>query len=137
MTDPVLASLTTRRAELVAEAKKAEATLNRLLEDIDHIDGAIRLYDPAYRRPKLVLRRAEHGSMVRAALSVLRQASEPLTLRNVTLGVMVELGLDTKNHNLVSANVEKVRSLLVRQMKAGVARTMNGDGPAVLWEVNR
>ena len=94
MTDYVLDGLAKRRAELIADAKAADATLRRLLDDIAHIDGAIRIYDPTYRPRKVRLTRAQYVGTMRTALTILRSATAPMTLRDITLRVIAEQGRD-------------------------------------------
>jgi hypothetical protein len=74
MTDPVLTGLSKRRAELAAEAVATDAALRRILADIEHIDGAIRACDPAYRPRKIQLNRAAYVDVPGTALGILRQA---------------------------------------------------------------
>jgi hypothetical protein len=81
MADQVSAELVKRRAELANEAKAADATLTRLLADIEHIDGAIRVYDPAYLAKKVQFTRAPRADLTKGALDVLRQAAAPMSLR--------------------------------------------------------
>ena len=81
MTDLVLATLTKRRAELAAEAHAADAALRRILTEIDHMDGAIRLCDPAYR-PRARWRAAVGSGSARppdplCSVPVPREAGEP------------------------------------------------------------
>ena len=137
MTDYVLTSLTKRRAELLLEAKAADEALERILADIDHVDGAIRLYAPANRPAKPTVRRAELGMLSRGVLGILRTAQGPLTTRQIALSVMDGLRLDRKDHATVVITIDKVRAVLLRQQKSGVARTVPGDGEAVVWEAVR
>ncbi len=65
MSNPIVSSLLTRRAELLREAKAADATLRRLLDDIAHVGGTIRTYDPAYRAPKIRAVPLPHHSRAR------------------------------------------------------------------------
>ncbi len=135
MTDIVLASLTKRRAEMVAEAKTVDASLRRILNDIDHLDGAIRTYDAAYKAPKTNLSRAKRVEVSRIALNILRQAGAPMTLRDVTMAVMAQQGHDTSDAKKVQQRQDKVRAVLLRQRKNGALRPMPGVGQLVLWEV--
>lgn len=137
MTDIILTGLVKRRADLLKEAKCVEAGLRRLLTDIEHVDGAIRTYDPAYRPRKVVLRRAKRVDLVRTALDVLRQAKAPMTVREVTMAVMSRTGRDAADKKLIGKMIERVRVALLRQGKAGVVRSEQGPGQFVLWEVAR
>ena len=135
MTDPVLSVLTKRRAELVAEAQATDAALRRILADIDHMDGAIRLCDPAYRPRKVHLNRAEFVDVSRTALGILRQATEPMTLRDITYGIMAKQGADQGDTKAVRSMLERVRRLVPASRANGALRSLPGPGQLVLWEV--
>ena len=133
----VVSGLVKRRAELVTEAKAAEVTLERLLADIDHIDGALRVYDPAYRPSRVGISRAKRTDLARTGLDVLRQAAAPMSLREVTLAIMARHGKESPDSRAVEAQMNKVRSALLGQMKNGTVRRSQGPGQFVLWEVIR
>ena len=78
----VIAALTKRRAELMTDAKAAEAKLSQLISDIEHVDGALRTYDPTYRPHKVKLSRARRMDISRMALSTLRQAKAPMNVQD-------------------------------------------------------
>ena len=96
MTNHVLAGLIKRRADLAAGIKQAEAVLGALLRDMDHLDGTIRQFDGSHEPPRVrtSLGRARRGEVTRALLAILRKSAEPLTLRDLTLRMMRERGLD-------------------------------------------
>jgi hypothetical protein len=129
----VLSALTKRRAELVAEAQAADAALRRILADIDHMDGAIRLGDPAYRPRKVHVNRAEFVDVSRTALGILRQATEPMTLRDITYGIMAKQGADQGDVKAVRSMLERVRLALTRQRASGTLRSLPGPGQLVLF----
>ena len=135
MTDPVLASLAKRRTELIADAQVADAKLRQLLSDIQHVDGAIRTYDPEYRPQKVRLSRAKHVALSRLALGILRQAPAPMTLRDITLRIMALQDENREDAKLVRYRIEKVRVALLRQRNNGTLRSVEGPRQLVLWEV--
>ena len=135
MSDPVLASLTKHRAEMAVEAKATGATLRRILTDIDHLDGAIRTYDAAYKAPKINLSRAKRVAASRVALNILRQATVRMTLRQITLAIMAQTGKDQTNTKVVTQAMDPVRWALIRQRRSGVLWSTEGPGQSVLWEV--
>lgn len=136
MTDHVLAGLVKRRAEFAAKAKEADTMLRQLLTDIEHLDGAIRLYEPGYRA-RTVIRRHERMSTLRVALAALREASAPMTLREIARHVVAANGQDAADEALVNTTIERVRTALLRQQKVGIVRSKQGCGQIVLWEVAR
>ena len=135
MTDYVLDGLAKRRAELIADAKAADATLRRLLDDIAHIDGAIRIYDPTYRPRKVRLTRAQYVGTMRTALTILRSATAPMTLRDITLRVIAEQGRDQGDAKLVREMIERVRTALLRQRRNGVVIAEQESGQPQVWRV--
>ena len=100
-----VSGLLTKRAELVKLRGQLEAELRGLTCDIDHIDGCIRLFDPANtpaaRARYATKHRAKKGQMVRFALGALREASGPLTSRDIALAWVKERGLKTDDGTLV------------------------------------
>jgi hypothetical protein len=135
MTDFVLTSLGKRRAELIAEAKTADTTLRRLLDDIAHIDGAIRTYDPTYRPRKIKLARAQYVGTMRAALTILRGTNAPMTLRDIAVRVIAEQGRDQGDAKLIREMIERVRTALLRQRRNGVVVAEQEPGQVQVWRV--
>ena len=78
--------------ELVREAKK-------VLCDIDHIDATIRLFDPEADLERVRLNRyatkhrAPKGQMKRFVLSQFREATQPLSSRDITEAWIKDRGL--------------------------------------------
>ncbi len=136
MSDPILASLTKRRAELAALARETDTTLKRIMADIEHLDGAIRVYQPTYYG-RSVMRRPERMGTLRVALGALREATAPLSLRDIALHVIAFNGRNPDEERLVKTTVERVRIALLRQQKAGVVRSTVGEHGRLLWEVAR
>jgi len=110
--------------------------LRRLMSNIEHLDGAIRLYDQAYKPRKVVLRRGQRVGISRTALEVLRDAKAPKGLRELRLAVLTKLGRGT-GPKAVSKVMERVRTALLRQQKAEAVQSTEGPGLAWLWEVVR
>ena len=92
MTAHIIAAVTKRSADLMADAKAAEPKLSQLISDIEHVDGAMRTYDPTYRPHKVKLSRARRVGISRITLNTLRQAKAPMNVRDITLRVMAAGG---------------------------------------------
>jgi hypothetical protein len=135
MTDPTMTGLAKRRAELTAEAHATDAALRRILTDIEHLDRAMLLCDPAYRPRKVIVSRAEFVDVSRTALGILRQATAPMTTRDITYAFMAKSGMDQADAKVVRSTIERVRLALLRQRKNGTLRSEQGPGLMVLWEV--
>jgi hypothetical protein len=137
MTASVLTGLLARRTELAKEAKAADAALRQLLANIGHLDAAIAIYDPSKRPRKVQFTRAQRTDVSRTALGILRQAAAPMTLRDLTLAVMVQQGHDPQDRKLVASRLNRVRNALYRQKGNGAVRSLPGPGTCALWEVTR
>lgn len=91
--------LIAKRAELIKLRDQLEADLRAVTCDIDHLEGAIKLFDPettpAAVRRYTTRHRAKKGSVRRFVLAALRDASEPITSRQITEAWCEARGLRT------------------------------------------
>lgn len=120
-----IGALARKRAELAAEIVERERALDQLRADLAHLDGALRLLEPAYKpgsiRPKR--RHTKHerwfatGELGRLCLDVLRAAAEPLPTMEIARAVMRRRGMDSEDGPAM---------LRVENMLAGVLRRRNG-----------
>ena len=82
-----LAGLVEKRAEIAGEIAHIRATLRQLIINLDHVDAAIRIFDPSYDvdgiRQKIpsAAHRALRGDITRATLDALRDAPGPMTTK--------------------------------------------------------
>lgn len=97
----VIAGLVKRRAQLAGDIEAAHEALRGMIRDLEHLDATIQQFDPTYQveaiRPKAFRPPkdwANRGEMSRIVLSILRQAAEPLTSRDIALQLLVERALD-------------------------------------------
>ena len=144
MTDYVLVGLVNRRAELTGEIEAIHLRLRGLLAQLESLDGTIRQFDPSHRveaiRPKAFRPPsdwANRGEMSRVVLSILRQAAEPLTTRDIALEMLVTRALDASDQRLLKLMTKRVGVALQGQRTGGVVRSMPGPGIMMLWEVAR
>jgi hypothetical protein len=143
MTEFVVTALMKRRAELLKEVQAADATLRRLLDDVEHVDGAIRTFDPAYRARKVKAVPLPHTS--RGTLVILRNAKEPMSVRDIALRILADQGRDATDAKLVASTAGHTRSALSRYRRIGAVRPVEGSvsgrggglGAGMLWEVVR
>lgn len=95
MSKIVLGGLVKRRAELAGDIERTHEALRKMVLDLESLDATIVQFDPdfqvemikpkAFRPPKDWSNR---GQMSRIVLSILRQAAEPLTSRDVALELL-------------------------------------------------
>ena len=75
--------------------------------------------------------------MTRIILSVLRQAAEPLTTRDIALQLLLERALDKDDQKLLRLMTKRVGVALRGQRDNGVVRSAQGPGQYMLWEIAR
>ena len=140
----VVVALVRRRAAMAGEIEATYARLKTLVNDMETIDAAIVQFDPTYVveaiRPK-AFRPPEdwsnHGQMARMCLSILRQATEPMSSRDVAVEMLVTRALDRDDQRLIRLMVKRVGVSLRHQRDNGVVRSAQGPGMTLLWEVVR
>ncbi len=100
MADPhVVTALVRKRAELAGDIEATHKRLGEMIEALEKLDATLLLFDPDYQiqgiKPKSFRPPqdwSKRGEMTRVILNVLRQASEPLTTREIAFQVMRERG---------------------------------------------
>jgi hypothetical protein len=138
-----LAGLVEKRAEIAGEIAHTRATLRQLIIDLDHIDAAIRLFDPDYDvagiRQKIpsAAHRAIRGDMTRATLDALRNAAGPMTTKELARHVMAERGLNSADPALLQLFTRRTGALLRWQKRRGILRSVKDPkhGRFDLWEI--
>ena len=140
-----LAGLVAKRAEIAGEIAGARETLRKLIVDLDHIDAAIRLFDPDYDvasirdKPVHPAQVARRGDSIRLILDLLREATEPMTTKQIALQVMAHRGLNTVDDALVLTMTRRVGASLRTYKVNGAVRSMKDGryGKYDLWEIAR
>jgi hypothetical protein len=131
-----VAGLVGKREQLIQLRDKLEADLRAVICDIDHLEGAIKLFDPA-TTPEAVRRyttrhRAKKGSVRRFILGALRDAEEPLTSRDLTEWWCEERGLRTDDATFVIIRC-RIGACLTALQKQGIARGAGMVGSYKGW----
>jgi hypothetical protein len=91
-----VAGLVAKKAELEKVRDSLEADLRGVTADIDHLDAAIRLFGSVQARGRYMRQyRAKKGSVRRFVLAMLRDATEPVSTREITDRWCKERGLTT------------------------------------------
>jgi hypothetical protein len=73
--------------------------------------------------------------MSRVVLSLLRQAAEPMTSRDLALGLLISRALDKEDLKLLKLMTKRAGMALRTQRESGAVRSLDGPGQFVLWEV--
>jgi hypothetical protein len=72
------------RAQLAGDIESAHEALRKLIADLETLDATLLMLDPDYK-VESIKPRALRGQMTRICLSILRQACEPLTSRDIAV----------------------------------------------------
>jgi hypothetical protein len=138
----VLPGLLKRRAELAGDIEAAHNALRRIILDLENLDATILQFDPTYQvetiKPKAFRPPkdwANRGEMSRIVLSILRQAAEPLTSRDIALQMLVKRALDKNDQRLLRLMSKRVGVALRGQKDKGVVRSEQGPGQYMIWEI--
>lgn len=90
--------------------------------DLENLDATILQFDPDFKvemiRPKAFRPPKDwsnRGQMTRIVLSIMRQAAEPLTSRDVALELLVERALDKNDQRLLRLMTKRVGVALREQ----------------------
>jgi len=141
-----VAGLTAKHAELCALREEYRAAIKKLTVDIDHLDAAIRLFDPNADTHKVnsyvTKHKAKKGSVKRFVLNCMREATGPLTSRQITEMWAADRGLEADE-----ATLSILRKRIGACIKTCVSQDLIRDcgwtedhgefGPYKLWELKR
>ena len=127
---PVVSGLVAKRGELAGEVAQYRQELQRLAEELGHVDATIRLFDPTYDLGAIRVKRPSHrnqwfgpGECQRLVLDVLREAVEPLSGSALTQALAARKGLASDHEAPVQ--VKKTASAVLRRLVAkGVVRRL-------------
>jgi hypothetical protein len=119
--------------------------LRQLIVDLDHLDAAILLFDPDYDvaaiRAKTypVAQVTRRGDSIRLILDFLRQATEPMTTRQIALRVMAVRGLNTDDAALVLMMTRRAGASLRNYRDKRTIRSIKDGryGKYDLWKISR
>ena len=143
MTDYALDALKRKRAEMTGEIALGHARLQKLSEDLEHLDATLRLFAPDFVAesilPKVFVPPkswSKRGEMSRVVLSILRVAKGPLTAREIASMVVAQRGLDG-NAGILNVMARRVASALRDRRAQGLVRSIEETGLWLQWEVVR
>ena len=145
MTDThVVSALKDKRIKLATHIEGLQAQLRQSVTDLDHIEAALRLFDPEVDIGELGPRKVPQvltdtrGDTGRVILDTLRTAMRPLSTNQVTEAVMKARGLDTNDKGLCRLMSKRTFANLKHwHRKRGMVRPMPGPGQEFMWELVR
>ena len=136
----VVSGMVAKRGELAGEAEHCRRELQRVADELGHLDATIRLFDPDYAlagiRPRK-RRRGQRwfgpGECQRLVLDVLRDAPAPLSDQGVTVAVAARKGLQDRPEVLVA--LQKTTLAVLRRLAGkGAARALGLADAVRAWE---
>lgn len=134
-----LSGLIRKRQEIAAELDAAQSRVRQLILDIDAVDATIRLFQPDIDldvvkvRPIPRRHEANRGDTSRLILSLLREAGEPLSHREITQRVMTARGLNLADRALCQTMRDRVGASLRGMRERGALASGEGSGRGVRW----
>ena len=135
--NPVLSGLIRKRQEIAAELDAAQSKVRQPILDIDAVDATIRLFQPDIDldavkvRPTPRRHEAHRGDTSRLITSLLREAAEPLSHREITQRVMQARGLNLADRALCQTLRDRVGASLRGMRERGRLMSGEGSGPGV------
>ncbi len=143
MTDYMVTGLVKKRGEMAGEIANFHDKLGRLVKELEHVDATLRIIAPDMEvesiRPKMFRPPedwSKRGEMSRMVLSILRQAKEPLTSREIAAQLILERGMAMDN-KLLRLMTKRVSVALRDKRDKGLAVSTEGNGFHLLWEIKR
>lgn len=139
----VLYALTRKRAEIAGKIEHNQLTLRHLIAELDHIDAAIRIFDPAIdltaikSKPVPPRHAAFKGEVTRIVLKMLRESKVPLTSRDIAIALMNERGLNPDNRELSVIMVKRVCACLRKHRLNGTVAMAPIEGRLQGWTLSR
>lgn len=106
---------------LAGDLHQAEALAARLQTEIAAVDITLRVFDPEQRPATIKARvkrrtptRFRTGELTRTLLETLREASQPMTVREIARAVAAAQGLDVSTRKAMTTLVANTRAALSR-----------------------
>lgn len=136
----VLSGLIAKRAELSGQIETMQREIRALVVALDHIDAAIRLFDPNADlediKPKLPPRHsAFRGEVSRLVLNALRKSDKPLPVSELTLVVLAGRGLTADDKPFLRVLSRRVGACLRNLRKKGLVKMTRPPGSLGLWQI--
>jgi hypothetical protein len=103
-----------------------------MIEDLEKLDSVLLQFDPSYQveaiKPKAFRPPPDwaHRGMTKAVLSILRQAAEPMTTRDIALEMLVTRALDKDDQKLLALMTKRVGVALRLQRLNAILRSSSG-----------
>lgn len=138
-----LTGLLRKRGEMARDVEAYREQLGVLLSGLDHLDAAIRIFNPAIdledmpERPVPPPSPAFRGEVQRFLLHTLRTAGGPMTTHDLATAVMEARRLNTADRVLFKLVSVRTGHALAKLRKAGhVASERESKGALLTWRLS-
>lgn len=132
-----ISGLLAKRKELAKLLKDLRADERKVVADLDHLDAAIRLFDPeadnARRARYPTKHRAKKGEVVRLVVRMLRETNRPLTALDIVHQQIEERGLKPDDATVVLLR-KRIGACLTKLKNDGFVRVVPLPGLYQGWE---
>ena len=132
--------LLAKRQQLAKLLKHLRAEERKVVSDLDHLDAAIRLFDPEADAVRLTRyptkHRAKKGEVVRLVVRLLKEADRPLTALDIVHEQIKERGLKTDDGTVVLLR-KRIGACLTKLKNDGFVRVVPLPGMYQGWEIAR
>ncbi|MDB5739521.1 MAG: hypothetical protein JWP16_561 [Alphaproteobacteria bacterium] len=139
-----VSALKTKRIQVASQIEALQGQLRQATIDLDHVEAALRLFDPEVDLTALSPRKVApvlydtKGDTGRIILDTLRASMRPLSTAQVCEAVMKARALDTNDRALCRMMMRRTNANLKHWAnKRGLIRSMPGPGQQLLWQVVR
>jgi hypothetical protein len=138
---PAVDYLVRLHADLGGQIQNNKAEAIRLAVAMKHVEAVIKLFDPDYSVRAISVRRRQktnpwfkRGTLFREALTLLRTAAGPLTVAELTDGVLVAKGIKNATPTQWRGIEAGIRSCL--ELNAGKTVARVGEGIPRRWQIS-
>jgi hypothetical protein len=140
--DILVSALTKKRAELAGQLERQQADMAKTIADLGTVDSALFMFAPEIKVEKIAPKQlppmhpAGRGEMTHLALSILREAQEPISTQDLNRMVMEARNLNTNDKKLTNVMRERLHSILRNHRAHKRVRSIkSADSKYSLWEI--
>jgi hypothetical protein len=130
----------TKRAELSGKIEVMQREMRALVLSIDHIDAALRMFDPGIDlddiKPKMPPRHsAFRGEVSRLVLNALRKSGKPTPVSELVHHVLAGRGLTAEDKPFMRVLSRRIGACLRNLRKKGLVELIQRIGYAGMWQI--
>ncbi len=136
--DQAKRTLEKMHAEFGGKILQAKELERRLAEDMKHIEAVLKMLDPGYNSRPIAVRRRKpnrwfkRGTMFRGALDVLREATGPMTARDIAERMLAPKGVTATDD---VTGIAGALNVALKNHKGGLVECVGDGRPPARWRV--